>query len=351
MSNPEKEKLILIGRVEAMPRLTQIDEILFPVEEHPVFVSVPTKSGERRLSVPDKKAIVKKNTNRVLGVVSRGYRLVTNREALDWAYQCCQTSFPETKPGEWEVKATDAPSTGGHCFIDLVHNSAALDFEFVPAKDRPDAFGPFIRVTNSYNGLRALAFDIGFFRKICRNGLILPESIIRFRFTHLQRDIGKVIKFEVAHERLSKLRTGFMEYLDVLKDCKVTRPEFEPLFRVALMIREPKDMKPDSPIARDWKVLSQHLDTLCSRYRDELGENAYAVFNAITDFASHPPVNQCVHRDRHSFQRLAGDWMSRFSKVCRQPKFAISGYLEDLAKGKGNGGTAADVAGGARSWQ
>jgi len=158
-----------------MPRLTQVDDVLFPVEEHPVFVSVPTESGERRLSVPEKKAIVNKKTNRVLGVVSRGYRLVTNREALDWAYQCCQTAFPETKPGEWEVKATDAPGTAGHCFIDLVHNSAALDFQFVPAKDRPDAFGPFIRVTNSYNGLRALAFDIGFLRKVCKNGLILPK--------------------------------------------------------------------------------------------------------------------------------------------------------------------------------
>ena len=55
-----------------MPRLTQIDDVLFPVEEHPVFVSVHTKSGERRLSVPDKKAIVNTKNNRVLGIVSRG---------------------------------------------------------------------------------------------------------------------------------------------------------------------------------------------------------------------------------------------------------------------------------------
>jgi hypothetical protein len=53
--------------------------------------------------------------------------------------------------------------TAGHCFIDLVHNSAALDFTGVPVQGRPEAFGPFIRVTNSYNGLRALAFNIGFF--------------------------------------------------------------------------------------------------------------------------------------------------------------------------------------------
>jgi hypothetical protein len=93
--------------------------------------------------------------------------------------------------------------------MDLVHNSPALDFDFVPAAERPEAFGPFIRVTNSYNGLRALAFDIGFYRKVCKNGLILPDSIIHFEFNHMWRDIGDRIQFVVSHERLAKLKTSF----------------------------------------------------------------------------------------------------------------------------------------------
>jgi len=320
-----------------MPRLTKLDDVLFPVEEHSVFVGVRTKSGERRLSVPDKKAIVNTKTNRVLGVVSRGYRLVTNRQALDWAYQCCQTVFPETKSAEWEVKASDAPGTGGHCFIDLAHNSTVLDFKFVPAKDRPDAFGPFIRVSNSYNGLRALAFDIGFFRKVCKNGLIVPRSIIRFKFTHSKQDIGETISFEVSQERLSKIKTSFNEYFKALRDCKISRLEFEPLFCGILKIRKPKNMKPQSPIAARWEALSQGIGVLCGRYADELGENAYAVFNAITEFASYPPQNRCVYRERHSFQRLAGDWLSKFSQECRNPDFALSSYLEALTKHNGNG--------------
>jgi hypothetical protein len=43
--------------------------------------------------------------------------------------------------------------------------------------------------------------------------------------------------------------------------------------------------------------------------------------------------------------------MSRFSQECRQPGFAISDYLAKLAKGNGNGGAAADGAGGTRAWQ
>src|SRR5205085_6144621 len=76
------------------------------VLEHPVFVSVVEPNGERRLPVPDKKAIVNGTTSRVLGIVSRGYRLVTNREALDMAHECCREAFPLTQPGEWQVSVT-----------------------------------------------------------------------------------------------------------------------------------------------------------------------------------------------------------------------------------------------------
>jgi hypothetical protein len=43
---------------EAMARLTQLHDVLFPVDEHPIFVGIQSPSGEKRISVPDKKAIV-----------------------------------------------------------------------------------------------------------------------------------------------------------------------------------------------------------------------------------------------------------------------------------------------------
>ena len=60
--------------------------------------------------------------------------------------------------------------------------------------------------------------------------------------------------------------------------------------------------------------LSTHVRASCERYAAKLGENAYAVFNAITDFSSHPPANRSVCRERHSLQRLAGSWRSDFSR-------------------------------------
>ncbi len=41
-----------------------------------------------------------------------------------------------------------APSTGDPCFIDLAHNSAALNFSGLVANDKPEVYGPFVRVTS-----------------------------------------------------------------------------------------------------------------------------------------------------------------------------------------------------------
>ena len=69
-----------------MPRLTTLDEVLFPVEEHPVFVSFTEKGSEkgseRRLAVPGKKAIINRTTHRVIGIVSRGCLSVLGKKRV-----------------------------------------------------------------------------------------------------------------------------------------------------------------------------------------------------------------------------------------------------------------------------
>ena len=76
-----------------------------------------------------------------------------------------------------------------------------------------------------------------------------------------------------------------------------------------------------------WQRLDAHISELCRRYASELGDNAYAVLNAATDFASRPLDNRHLHRDRHGLQRLAGTWLSTFGEECQRPGFAIDAYL------------------------
>ncbi len=189
------------------------------------------------------------------------------------------------------------------------------------------------RSARSYNGLRALAFDIGFLRKVCKNGLILPETIIHFKFTHMRRDM-ETISFDVSDERLAKLKTSFGSYLDALRVCPVRSDQFAAFARGVLSIRVPEKLEQKSREAADWESLTAHLAALCERYALELGENAYAVLNVITEFASRPPASRYVQRERHSLQRLAGSWLSAFSHRCRHPSFDLTAYLAELTAPK-----------------
>ena len=127
-----------------MPRLHELGEVMFEVAMRPLFVKV----DNREMPVRDNQAIVEVPSGRVVSVVGRAYRLVSHAKALGLAHDCARAAFPETKPGEWQVASVDAPSTGSTCFIDMAHNSAALDFSGLAATDKPEVYGPFVRVTN-----------------------------------------------------------------------------------------------------------------------------------------------------------------------------------------------------------
>ena len=318
-----------------MPRLTEIDDVLFPVKLCRVYAS----SGNGSVPIPSKRAIINTKKQQVVGVISEGYRLFDNEEALDAAFDCCHSVFPETKSTEWKVSAVDAPSTGGHCHIDLVHTTTALDFKFVGVGTReevPESFGPFIRVTNSYNGSRALSFSIGFYRKVCANGMVGPDIIIKFRYSHTRQSLGNKIQFEIEHGRLAEMKKNFLSCFQILRDFKIDQIHFKPLIIGVLKLNEPvleEGKKPNAKNDReihDWHKLEKDIQSLTEKYVEEQGTNAYAVLNAITDLASHSNDNRCMRRDKNSKQRLAGEWLISFTKKCKANDFSMDTYLSEL---------------------
>ena len=58
------------------------------------------------------------------------------------------------------------------------------------------------------------------------------------------------------------------------------------------------------------------------------GANAYALFNALTDFASRPPVLPNFRRTQHSIQMQAGRWLSEFDTLLQKnPQPDMEKYL------------------------
>lgn len=308
-----------------MTRLIELEDLLFDVELRPLF----TRIGDRDVPARDSQAVVDVKANRVVSVVGRGYRLVTHKAALDLAFDCAASAFPETKADYWNVMVVDGPSTGGTCYIDLNHNTSALDFSGVAANDKPEAYGPFVRVVNSYNRTRALSFEIGYYRKVCKNGLILRNSLIQFKMSHQRRDIGETVRFVIDQDKLGKQRKDFQDFLAKLQACEIPAPLVSGFSCLVLGFKQP-DVPPNALDQRwiAWRNLEKIVSLASERYVGELGANANAVMNVVTDIASRPPQNSAVRRDKNSLQRLAGQWVSDFSAVCGTDGFDLGAYLE-----------------------
>lgn len=306
------------------------DDLFFPVREVPVFAGIRRGSNLEMERIPGQRAIVNCATDQVISVVSENYQLVTNREALEYAHLCCRAAFPEGTNREWRVLEAHAPLKLGSCCIDLVHPGSALEFAGPVFRGQPDTFGPFVRVTNSYNRSRALRFEIGFFRKVCSNGMILPQSSVRFAFNHNTRNISERVSFEVEKDSVAQLRERFQKFLAPLQDCKVPTPMFLPATLGVLGIRKPDPMAKRQ--REPWERLAAKLRSIASEYCEELGHNGYALLNVITDVASRPPKSSFVRREQQSLQRSAGHWLAEFSAECRKPGFDVISYLDKVRR-------------------
>ena len=309
-------------------RITDPHELMFPVRTVGVYAELREGVNASRQRIPGKKAIVNCTNDQVLSVVSNGYQVVTNRDALDYGIRCCEAAFPDIPRSAWDVSSADAPISGGHCHFDLTHNSALLRFDSVSAGQRPDTYGPFVRVANSYNRKRALGFTIGFMRKVCSNGMIVPESSISFSLNHNTNRIRERIEFETSRTRFTSMKTKFLEFLAPLQECLIPAQFFLPISLFALRVPIPE--KPSEREQEAWRHFRSHINSLSEGYIDQVGGNAYALLNVISDLASRPSETVLRRRERHSLQRLAGTWLAEFSAECKQRSFDLRGYVERL---------------------
>ena len=312
-------------------RITELEDLLFPVKRVRLFAELGVDDPRRLTEVRRKSALVNSRNDRVLAIVSDSYNLVTNREALDYGMRCCQTVFPDVSPHEWKVERVDAPSTGGSCHIDLQHPSKQFQFDLRGLESQPEDYSPFVRVTNSYNGSRALGFEIGFLRVICTNGMIIPDSTVKFAFAHSTWRLRERLEFKLQENRFSVIKKRFKRFLEPLLGSSIPLSCFWPISCHALGVDGPAWREPGRH-GEIWDKFKNDVRRQSELNIHQLGKNAYALFNVITYFASNPAEVPRNRRERNSLQRRAGNWLSKFHAECSKDEFSISEYVDSITK-------------------
>lgn len=307
----------------------KLAEVLFPVELRKIFYEKRSDNGPEKYSIKDYMAVINTDTEDVLSVVSKYYRLVTNEEAIEYGKEAFKQLFNTIYIGELKIFNIITPNTKSFCHIDLIHKDYKVNI------GEKEVYLPFIRVTNSYNRVKALRFDLGFAREICSNGMIIEEESIRFKFFHTKQAIQNEIDFDIKRDRLTELEKRFINYMHRLNQYEISSEYALPVMCKALDIKfdiENSDLRKSDKAKMRLDEFKQVTVPIVDKYYSELGSNAYAVFNAITEFSSSPRsgITNSVMLD--NLQKKAGRWAETFSEHYKEESFDLTEYTSEYTQ-------------------
>ncbi len=315
-----------------MARITDIKDLKFSVELRSVCVDGIQENGK----LGAYRAVVDSSgSGRLLGIVGSGYKLINNEQALELGKRCCRELFGPDEADTIEIFNVDAPATASYCFIDLIHRNYIMNLWDSPTQ--PDEYIPYVRVVNSYNASKALRFDIGFCRKLCLNGVIFETETISFRFSHsrhITNDLDDAVTFALQDEKIRNLFDQFKAYANTLKNYQISKEQSFNLIYALFGIKDKSKIKFESPneSREEYRALENTVCKTLDEYGETLGENGYSLFNVITDLASNDMENRYFRRERHSKQKLAGNWMQSFQREIKAANFDFNHYLARLQR-------------------
>ena len=251
-------------------------------------------------------AIVPTGRPEVFAVVTSNYQLVTNERACELGRTAFSLIFGEDAAEGLRPFNVLMPRTRSWVQVDYTadHLGFALGAE--------DRWLPFLRVTNSYNRTKALHFTVGVCRWICTNGMIFGDQSLTLRNTHQGgADLDAMLQhaFTAGAGRLDL--AAVKNRLGNLKTHQVSRDHLLAGTLEALDIQVPESIPESRLHAHGWKDLGPHLSALCERYANDLGENAYALLNAASDYASDVEAPRMNATLVNSYQAKCGQWAAQ----------------------------------------
>jgi len=306
-----------------MSRNTNINDLLFKVECKPVYLE------NQRHPLFGYKAVVGKFANggeAVFSVVSDNYQLISNVEAIEMGKEIHGRLFPGAKSDSFEIFNVIAAKTKGSCHIDIIDKNYTLNLW------AQEVYVPFVRIQNSYNKTLPLKFQIGFCRKLCNNGVVFEKDLVSISMAHTKPQFRNTDFTNINVSHLKKFEDDFINKTKKSLEVEIAQKYFLPL--AAKVLNQNFNLAEKNEKKR--KLIEQKLNEFIfaiENYTDnyiqtkKMGENAYAFFNVITDYASN--VEHAQSRATHDSQAKCGTWLNLLPTEIIKPNFSWENELID----------------------
>lgn len=234
------------------------------------------------------KANVRDTDRQVLGVVTDRYKIVQNQEAF---------AFTDELLGEGVRYETVGSLQGGRKVWLLAH----LPHEYIISGER---ISPYLVFFNSHDGSGAIKAAITPIRVVCQNTLNLALSTAKRSWSMIHTgDIkGKMQEAKDTLFMAEKYMDNLGKEFETLRKKKLTDQQVLEYIEILLPLEEestPQQIRNMKRLREDMKM----------RYFDapdlkDVGKNAYAFVNAVSDFATHAePLRRTANYKENLFAR------------------------------------------------
>lgn len=308
-----------------------LKKAFFPVKERPAF----WMDGDMKYhGIPGQKVLVDADRNHPLAVVSEHYQVITNEEAYRGGDVIVRGVFNGRQLGNFECYNVMMPSTRSSCRMDFIIPQS----RFSAFGDQRESYTPFLRISNSYNRTLVLRYEIGFCRWICLNGCIFGAKSYKASFIHSLQKKQRSINEAIAEARrnigtIENIWSVLEKKLTALADIMVPFEEVLPVFcQVFGIPNVDKEEIRQSSIDR-YAARAEHFLHQAKSYYADLGPTAYALFNALTDFASFPDGEGSMDSPLvHGYQRRVGSWAEGLAAAAGQNGFQFKDTVAAAAR-------------------
>lgn len=236
---------------------------LFNVREE----AIQTASG---ILIPGKKSLINERTGMPMSVVSTNYRTVSNEEIFN--------SFLRNVIDSG-IDATDAQVN-----VKFANNGAKTMVDFRFPNETVGTFGDTsktelqIVALNSFDGSTRYVTKVGGFRIKCLNGQIIGKTVGAYSSTHnpsldVEAGAAKIIAMLQNFRTAGEYWTGMMARKITDDTAMAVIGQF---FNVDHMDQKAMATKTVLSVIGKW-----------DSYANELGSNAYALYNTLTDYITH----------------------------------------------------------------
>ena len=206
------------------------------------------------------KAIVDDGGN-IISIVGQGYNVVQNGDIIPDYERAIYRSQLDTTDMKRDIQQSHGGARTVCTYTFPAHRIEVREGDAMDLK---------ISVLNSYDGSWKFMSLVGALRLACLNGQVIGDYFSSFYGKHTRS-----LDTDVAVKKLEHSLDVYMENAELWKQYPTTAVSELQAYNVFLNL------------AGESKVLLELLQTTHALYVEEVGSNLWALFNTLTDWASH----------------------------------------------------------------